>query len=118
MKNKVVRDLDLLWIFQGDKWICYDFDEDGNRILVGTYREDELISEEKAGIRPKSRFKGVNLHTQAYKAGRKKKWQASFIYEKRKHHFGTFETDTEAAIAYDEGVKMMNLTELKGLNFN
>jgi len=130
-KESVIRDLNLLWIRRDDEYLCYDFDDNKTRILVGVYDYKDTVSKSASkplsksisksvssnGSYPKSKFIGVNLHTQAYRAGRKNKWQASFIHKGKKHHLGTFETDYRAAVAYDNGVKNMNLDNVKELNF-
>ncbi len=53
----------------------------------------------------KKRYKGVFLLT----GHRKKKWQSIIIFNRERHYLGTFATEAEAAMAYNEAA-----TELFG----
>ena len=134
-KDKIIRSETLLWIKKLDTWCCYDHDDQGNRILIGEYHNKEMApkndsktrlledgdikrqrAKERCDKRPRSKYKGVVLHIQAYRAGRDKVWQSGTTLEGKKHHFGTFRTDHEAAMAYDKGIRKLSID--RKLNFS
>jgi len=60
-----------------------------------------------------SKYKGVSWHK------RDKRWRASIGCEREKYHLGSFDTEEEAALAYNEGAKKMHgeyarLNQVKG----
>ena len=134
-EEKIIRNETLLWIKKLDMWQCYDHDEQGNRIDMGTFRDDSTRSqidyskrlvenqsiksqriEDRRDKRPQTKYRGVNLHTQAYRAGREKIWQSGIRLNGKRVHFGTFCTDHEAALAYDKGVRGLPVD--RKLNFS
>lgn len=59
-------------------------------------------------------YKGVSFC--ATKKGSNKKWRASITAQKQKHHLGYFQTETEAAQAYDKKARELH-GEFAKLNF-
>ena len=135
IKDKIIRSQTLLWIKKFDVWYCYDHDDQNNRILIGEYHNKEMESQidsktvlyedkgiklqrakERCGKRPRSKYRGVVLHIQAYRAGRDKVWQSGTTFKGIRYHFGTFRTDHDAAMAYDKGIRKLSID--KELNFS